>query len=83
MRMTLYDPDAPAKTESLALNSDLLAKARALGLDLTQHLTARLEQALSWARWQEENREAIEPHNHRVDRFGLLSDRHRRFWEPL
>ena len=75
MRMTLYDTDAPTETMSLTLNGDLLAEARALELGLT----ARLEQALSWARWQEENRDAIEAHNRRVERFGLFSDRHRRF----
>ena len=78
MRMNLYDPNALPETVSLSINSDLLAKARALGLDLERHLTARLEQALSWARWQDENRDAIEAHNRRVETFGLFTEHLRR-----
>jgi antitoxin CcdA len=81
MRMPLYDPNAPKETVSLSLNSDLLAQARALGVDLDAHFTARLEQVLSWAKWQEENREAIEAHNRRVETFGLFTDHLRRFKE--
>jgi antitoxin CcdA len=82
MRMNIYDPKAPKKAVNLSINSELLAQAREFGVNLSGELEARLEQVLKakrWARWQEENREAIENHNRRIREHGLWSDGLRQF----
>ena len=80
--MALYDPKAPKKAVNLSINSDLLAKARALGLNLSGEVETHLAEVVRTAereRWQEENREAIDAYNRRVEKRGLFSDGHRRF----
>ena len=80
--MNVYDPKTPKKAVNLSINGDLLAKARELGVNLSGELEARLEEVVRKAdhdRWLDENREAIEAYNRRVDRRGLFSDGHRRF----
>jgi antitoxin CcdA len=70
------------KAVNLTIDSDLLDQARKLGVNLSRELEARLEQltkAERSAQWQQENREAIEAYNRRVEQRGLFSDRHRRF----
>lgn len=80
--MTVYDPKAPRKAVNLSVNTDLLRRARALGLNLSGELEARLAEAVREklrAQWIEENREAIEDHNRRIGEHGLWSDGLRRF----
>ena len=70
------------KAVNLSIDAELLYQAREIGLNLSQELEARLKQrtkAERWARWQEDNREAIDAYNRRVARRGLFSDGHRRF----
>ena len=65
------------KAVNLTIDSELLAQARELGVNLSGELETRLEQILKaerWARWQEENREAIENNNKRIREEGLWSD---------
>jgi antitoxin CcdA len=66
-------------TITLDIDGALLEQAQTLGLDMSAVLEAQIVRAVSWAKWQEENREAIEAYNRRIERFGLLSDHHRRF----
>ena len=80
--MSFYDPKAPKKAVNLSINSDLLAKARGMGLNLSAEMEARLDEAVRQAereRWVEENREAMEHHNRRIAEHGLWSDGKRRF----
>jgi antitoxin CcdA len=72
----LYDRRASKKPTSLRVNSDLLEKARELGINLS----ATLEQALAvevgikeGERWLEENREAIRAYNEHVAQHGVFS----------
>jgi len=72
----LYDQEAAKKPTRLSVNSDLLEKARGLGIDLA----ATLEEALAtevYMRqreiWLEENREAIEAYNEHVAQHGVFS----------
>lgn len=72
----LYDRKASRKPTRLSVNSDLLEKARELGVDLTNTLEEAL--ALEVHRkqseaWLEENREAIETYNEFVARNGVFS----------
>ena len=72
----LYDREATRKPTKLSVNSDLLEKARELGVDLG----STLEEALALEvhkkqreTWLEENREAIEAYNELVARHGVFS----------
>jgi len=73
---TLYNREAAKKPTRLEVNSDLLAKASELGVDLA----ATLEDALALEvrrrkreTWREENREAIEAYNEHVAEHGVFS----------
>lgn len=54
MSDALFDPDARRKTVSLTINADLLAKAKAAGINASRTAEAALEQAL-----RERHREQI------------------------
>jgi antitoxin CcdA len=78
MRMVqVYDPKAPKKPANLSLNSDLLRRARALGINLSAVLEAELEEVVRRRlsdQWRAENREAIAAYNAHVDSHGVFSD---------
>jgi len=70
------------KAVNLSLDSDLLRQARDLGLNLS----GVAEEALAYAvsarlaeRWKEENREAIDAYNRRIEAEGVFSDGLRTF----
>lgn len=72
--------NAPKKPTNLSINSELLAEARELKINLS----ATLEQALSREvkelkrkRWLEENKEAIETCNEFAEKNGLFADKYR------
>jgi len=71
-----YDREAIKKPTRLNVNSDLLEKARELGVDLANTLEEAL--ALEVHRrqretWLAENREAIEAYNEHVAQHGVFS----------
>ena len=79
---TSYDLQAPKRPANLSINADLLAKARALDINLS----ATLEQALAEAlrqhqreQWLAENQAAIEAYNQQVEAHGTFSDGLRSF----
>ncbi|NIJ40754.1 antitoxin CcdA [Parvibaculum indicum] len=70
------------KAVNLSVDADLLARAK----EMKVNLSATLEEALrerardeERRRWKEENREAIEAFNRRIERDGVWSDGLRRF----
>lgn len=70
------------KSVNLSVDSGLLDRAKAMGLNLSQTLEARLAEltrAEDRQRWLEENQEAIEAYNERVRRRGIFADEFRRF----
>jgi antitoxin CcdA len=78
----LFDAKAPKRAVNLSVNEDLLAQARALGVNLSQTLEAELERRVREAKakaWAEENAEAIESHRRFIEKHGLLSDHYRFF----
>jgi antitoxin CcdA len=80
--MNVYDPKAPKKAVNLSLNSDLLAKARELGVNLSGEMETRLEEIVRNAereRWQEANQAAFDAHNQRIATYGIWSAGKRRF----
>jgi antitoxin CcdA len=58
-----YDSSAPKKATNLSVNSDLLARARALNINLSRLFEERLAEVVREAereRWVKENRAAID-----------------------
>ncbi len=80
--LSLYDQNAPKKPTNLSLNSDLLKKARDLGINLSavleQALTEQLK-AKQAQQWLEQNKTAIAAYNKSVDDNGVFSDGLRSF----
>lgn len=82
MQVNLYNSNAPKKSTNLSINSDLLQKAKSHRINLSKTLEQRLAEILLEEKrreWQEENREAIEAYNHRIETKGVFSDGSRRF----
>ncbi len=77
-----YDLGAPKKATNLTVNSDLLAQAKALGLNLSAVLEKALAeqvQQLKAEAWRRDNKDAIEDYNRDVDAFGAFGDSFRLF----
>lgn len=67
---------------NLSLPADLVRRARALGLNLSQIVEAALAAAVREAeqrRWLAENERAIDQYNAFVERHGAFGDEHRGF----
>jgi antitoxin CcdA len=65
------------KPTNLGVREDLLQDARRLGINLSRLLERSLEEETRQARqvaWLDENREALEDYNRRIDRSGVFSD---------
>lgn len=78
----LYDDKAPKKPTNLSINSDLLAKSRALKINLSATLERALESELASVqadKWKQENAAAIRAYNHFVDENGCFGDEFRAF----
>jgi antitoxin CcdA len=77
-----YDTRAPRKPTNLSINSDLLALARELGINLSatleQALVASLRERLR-SQWLADNAAAIEAYNEHVEKQGVFSDGARTF----
>ena len=79
---SLYDINAPKKPTNLSLNSDLLAKTRALNINLSATLEQALKQELAQveaAKWARANKPAIKAYNAFVEENGCFSDEFREF----
>ncbi len=71
------DSGAAKKATNLSINSDLLAQAKALKINLSATLEARLTELINAKQrelWQEENKAAIESYNQLTEEHGLFSD---------
>lgn len=82
MNNRVFDPAAAKRAAKLSINSDLLAQARELGINLSQTLEASLEALIRERRaqrWPGQNRAAINAYNERGDKDGVFSDGLRRF----
>jgi len=78
----LYDTSAPKKPTNLSINSDLLAKTRALKINLSATLEQALQQELAQAQaaeWAKENTIAIKAYNSFVEEHGCFGDEFREF----
>jgi antitoxin CcdA len=82
MAENLYNIQAPKKSANLSINSDLLQMARKHRINLSKVLEKRLiEMLLEEKRreWLEENHDAIETYNRRINASGVFSDGIRKF----
>ena len=78
----LFDTEAPKKATNLSINSDLLAKSRALNINLSATLEQALRQELAHAegqRWAKENKTAINAYNSFIEENGCFGDEFRSF----
>jgi antitoxin CcdA len=77
-----FDVSAPKKATNLSINADLLRQAKELNINLSQTLEQHLAEIVRKAKrqqWLEENQEALEMHNRRVETNGVFSDGLRQF----
>ena len=78
----LFDSDAPKKATNLSVNSDLLRKSRALGINLSATLEQALQAKLSKiaaAEWASENRKAIKSYNDFIEEHGCFGEEYKEF----
>ncbi|GFK35401.1 type II toxin-antitoxin system CcdA family antitoxin [Vibrio cholerae] len=79
---TTFSTQAPKKATNLSLNSELLAEAKRLNINLSATMEKALEKEVSSrlkAEWREQNAEAIEACNELTEKNGLFSDSYRVF----
>ncbi len=78
MRMSsTYDLSAPKRPANLTVNSDLLAQAKELGINLSAVLEKSLAEKVKELKaqaWLEENRVAIDRYNQDIAERGVFSD---------
>ena len=82
MQLQFFDASAPKKPTNLSINSDLLQQAKEHHINLSQALELRLTEMLRDEKrqnWIEENREAMEEYNRRIETRGVFSDGLRQF----
>jgi len=76
----LFDTTAKKKATNLSLNSDLLAEAKRLQVNLSATMEKALAEEvrqLKEKQWLKENRQAIESCNELVEKNGMFSDAYR------
>ena len=82
MQINVFNPKAPKKSTNLSINSDLLTQAKQNNINLSRALEQRLVEMLleeNRCKWREENKEAIEAYNRRIEISGVFSDTLRNF----
>jgi antitoxin CcdA len=82
MQLHVFDASAPKKPTNLSINSDLLQQAKEHHINLSQALEMRLAEILRDEKrrnWLEENQEAMEEYNQRIEAHGVFSDGLRQF----
>lgn len=82
MQTTFYDISAPKKPTNVSINRDLLKQAKEHQINLSQALELRLAELLreqKQQQWLQENQEAVEAYNRRIEASGVFSDGLRRF----
>jgi antitoxin CcdA len=82
MRMSPAHPRSRKAPIDLSVRPDLVRRAKALGLNMSDLLEGALTRAIVEAerdRWLAENADAIEEYNSRVEERGMFSDVWRRF----
>lgn len=79
---TAVNPTAAKKAANLSINSELLSQAKALHINLSATLESALVEAIrdkQRQQWLQENRQAIEDYNQRIETEGCFSGSLRSF----
>ena len=82
MLTAMYDTSAPKKPTNVSINRDLLQQAKEHQINLSQALETRLSELLreqKQLQWRQENHEAVEAYNQRIETHGCFSDGLRQF----
>jgi antitoxin CcdA len=78
----IHSTKTPKKATNLSLNSELLAEAKRLNINLSATMEKALEKEVSQrlkAEWLEQNAKAIKACNELTEKHGLFSDSYRVF----
>ncbi len=78
----LRSDTSPKRPVNLSLTAKVLDMARELGMNISQTVDALLAEEVQrryWERWNEQNKEAIENYNARIEREGLPLAKYRTF----
>ena len=78
----IYNQDAPKKPTNLTVNSDLLAQAKTMKINISATLESALAEAVKQKKreeWIAENAVAITNYNDKISEYGLFSDEMRAF----
>ena len=82
MESPIFNPTAPKRPVNVRINSDLVSQAKALKINISQELESHLAEVVAERKrqtWKEENKEAVEDYNRRIEQDGLFSDGERLF----
>jgi antitoxin CcdA len=74
--------NSPKKATNLSLNASVLEAAREMGMNISQTVDALLADEVKrryWQKWNEENKEAIDHYNARIQAEGLPLAKYRSF----
>ena len=77
-----FDTQAPKRPTNVSINSDLLAKAKELKINLSSTLEIALTELVAEKQrelWKRENKAAIEAYNQLVEKQGVFGDDVRSF----
>ncbi len=77
---------APKKATNLTLNSKVLEMAREMGMNVSQTVDTLLAEEVKrryWAKWNEDNKEALDAHNRLIEKFGLPLAKYRTWGKAL
>ena len=78
--------NAPKKATNLTLNVKVLEAARDMGMNLSQTVDTLLADEVKkryWAKWNEDNQEAMLAYNERVAKYGLPLAKYRTWGRSL
>ena len=78
----VFDSNAPKKPTNLSINSQLLAEARHLKINLSAALEQALEKEVRAAqrnKWLAENKQGLKACNELMEKNGLFADKYRSF----
>ena len=82
MSTSFYNPSAPKKAENVSINSEILALAKEYKINLSKALEEKVAEMLRQkeaAKWEKENKAAIEEYNERIRKNGAFGDSFRSF----
>ena len=78
--------NSPKKATNLSLNASVLEAAKAMGMNISQTVDALLADEVKrryWEKWRDDNKDAFQAYNERIQREGLPLAKYRSFGQSL